>query len=204
MMRADSPQCVLTAAIRAAASASSPACVLDTRGAYLFANEAWLAIAAEHGTLRAESLVGSSVLDGLDGEDVRRSWQEALDDVLSGTAPSRSIAGEHNTTTLARLTSTRVEPIVSTHGVLGVVLVRSVVRERPISDLYVVSRRPGDAYEHVDGRVTQCPCCRRARDRADPTAWEIVPRWIAAPPPSARWITCDLCAELHLAPTRAA
>jgi hypothetical protein len=189
---------VLSAAVRLAASSSSPACILDGRGAYLFANDAWLAVIADRGTLRPEAVVGAAFLEHVEGDDLRQAWSEALRDVLSGTAPSRTIAGEHNTPTLARLTATRVEPIASAHGVLGLALARTVVRERPISELYVVSDRPDGAYAHEDGRVVQCPCCRRVRDRVEPASWEVVPRWIAAPPPSALGTTCDLCAELHL------
>lgn len=198
MMRSASPHSVLSAAIRLAATSSSPACILDVRGAYLFANDFWQVLEAERGLRRAESLVGAPFIERLDGDDLRAAWSRALQDVLSGTAASRSIAGEHNTTELARLTSTRIEPITSSNGVLGLVLVCTVVRERPVSDLYVVSHRPAAAYEDFEGRIAQCPCCRRARDRVDSSAWDIVPRWLAAPPPSARWITCDLCAELHL------
>jgi hypothetical protein len=202
-MRSASSHRVLSAALRLAATSSSPACILDVRGAYLFANELWNALEAERTLRRVESLVGASFIDRLDGDDLRAAWSDALEDVLSGAAASRSIAGEHNTLELARLTSTRVDPITSSSGVLGLVLVRTVVRERPISDLYVLSHRLDAAYEE-GGRIAQCPCCRRVRDRANPSAWELVPRWLAAPPSSARWVTCELCAELHLGLTQSA
>jgi hypothetical protein len=200
-MRSASSHCVLSAALRLAATSSSPACILDVRGAYLFANELWNALEAERSLRRVESLVGAPFIERLDGDDVRAVWSEALEDVLTGATASRSIAGEHNTLELARLTSTRIDPVTSSSGVLGVVLVRTVVRERHISDLYVVSHRLDAEYEE-GGRVAQCPCCRRVRHRADTSAWELVPRWLAAPPSSARWVTCDLCAELHLGLTR--
>lgn len=194
---------VLSSAIRLAATSSSPACILDVRCAYLFANDAWQMLEAARGALRPDSLVGAGFVEHLEGEDLRHAWLEALYDVLGGAA-SRSIAAEHNTPARARLTTTRIEPVASAHGVLGLVLVRTVVRERPLSELYVVSRRPDAAYVQPDGSITQCPCCRRARDRLDPSAWEIVPRWVAAPPPAARWTTCELCAELHLGRLRGA
>lgn len=195
---------VLSSAVRLAATTCSPACLLDARGTYLFANDAWQVLEAQRGALRPESLVGAGFVEHLEGEDLRHAWTEALHDVLSGGAASRAIAGEHNTSELARLTTTRIEPVAWAHGVLGLMLVRTVVRERPLSDLYVVSHRPDAAYVQADGSVTQCPCCRRARDRLDPSGWEIVPRWIAAPPPGTRWTTCDLCAELHLGRLRGA
>lgn len=198
MAQPASSHSVLSAAIRFAATSSSPACILDARGAYLFANDHWLSVIADRGTLRPESLVGAGFVEHLECDDLRQAWSEALREVLTGAAKSRSIAGEHNTPTLARLTATSVEPITSTFGILGLVLVRTIVRQRPISELYVVSDRPDGAYAEVDDPVMQCPCCLRVRDRLEPAVWDVVPRWIAAPPPSARWRTCELCAELHL------
>jgi hypothetical protein len=140
MVLPTSSHSLLSAAVRLAATSAAPACILDGRAAYLFANDPWRALEAERGTPRSEAIVGAAFVEHLDCDDVRQVWSEALRDVLSGAALSRSITSEHDTPTLARLTSTRVWPIASGgQGVAGLVLVRTVVRERPISDLHAVS-----------------------------------------------------------------
>lgn len=198
-MRSASHHNALSAAIRHVATSPSPACILDGHGAYLFANDAWQRASSGRGRAGdGEPLVGRPFLDGLENDDLRRVWAVALDHVLSGAAQRRVVTGEDNTAAVARLTSTRLEPISARQGVLGLVLVRTTARERPIADVYAVSCRDAAAYEDGDGRVALCPCCRRARDVASTSLWELVPRWVSAPPDSARWITCELCAELHL------
>jgi hypothetical protein len=134
-----SSESLLSAAVRLAATSPGPACILDGRGAYLFANDPWRVLEAERASVRPGASVGERFVESLDGEDLRQVWSEALDDVLSGAALSRSIASEHETATLARLTSTRVWPITSGGKVVGLVLVRTVVGERPVSDLFPVS-----------------------------------------------------------------
>ena len=88
-----------------------------------------------------------------------------------------------------------MEPLVAGDGIIGLVLQRAVVRERPVEEVYAVEDRGDEAYRGPDGAMARCPCCRRMRDGADPEHWEYVPRLVGEPAQAA---LCGLCAELHL------
>jgi hypothetical protein len=142
-------------------------------------------------------------LEHIHGVEVRQRHAALLERALRTRPPGpRHLThiGESNTPTRAALLSTRFEPVL-THGhePLGVAIVHSVVRDRPIEEVYEIIDRPIHAYRGADAQVTQCSCCRRLRDPADPERWDFVPALVAAAVPVAHAL-CELCGELHYGP----
>jgi hypothetical protein len=195
----DTPRDAISTAIRTAAASRSPACILDTDGAFLFVNEAWEQLPPEAGGPSAAGapLVGSSFLAREAQTAIRDAWRSALAAALSGRAEPRIVASEWNDGETARLLSTRVDPIAAPGAVLGVVLRRSVARERPVDEVYAIGDRAEEDYRDARGRIVQCACCRRVRDPADASRWEFVRRLALRPAEAARDL-CELCAELHV------
>jgi hypothetical protein len=104
---------------------------------------------------------------------------------------------ESNTPERAALLATRLEPVLAGgFEPVGVSIVHEVVRDRPIEEVYDLVDRPVEAYRDATGHVTQCACCRRARDPADAQRWDLVPALLASPVPVSHSL-CELCAELH-------
>jgi hypothetical protein len=193
-------QRALSSAIRSLSASRWPGCILDPRGVFLFVNDAWERLPPEAGgpLSRGEPLVGQRFAGGAASGAVRAAYASAIDDALANRGPRpRVVAGEWNDEETARLVSTRIDPLVAPDGVIGLVLQRTVVRERPVEEVYEVEDRGDEAYRGPDGRIEQCACCRRVRDAADPSRWDYVPRLAAAGVEPAG-ATCELCAELHL------
>jgi hypothetical protein len=198
-------QTAVSLAIRSLAAAPGPACLLDPSGSILFVNETWDRHAFANGGAPGclgSSLIATQWLDHIRGEEVRRGYAQLLDRALHLRAqrPQRVTQfGESNTATRAALVATHFEPVLAHGGdVIAVAIAHEVVRERAIEEVYDVSARPAESYCDGEGRVTQCSCCRRARDPAEPSRWDLVPALIAAPPRAATvHVLCELCAELH-------
>jgi hypothetical protein len=193
-------QHALSNAIRALSASRTPGCILDASGAFLFVNEPWERLPPEAGGQPASgaSLVGSAFVDSVSCPGVRDALSAAIRDALAARGPlPRVLPGEWNDAETARLVSTRIDPLLAADGIIGLVLQRTVVRERPIAEVYAVDDRGDAAYAGGDGRIAQCCCCRRVRDAADPARWEFVPRLAARPAESALEL-CELCAELHV------
>lgn len=204
-MRLAAHQNILATVIRGLASAKSPGCLLDSQGAFLFVNEAWDRHAVMNGgspQCLGAALIGTSWLDHIQGDEVRRIHAELLARALAARAPNpRPLiqVSESNTPTTAGLLSTRLEPVLQGGEALGVSIVHSTVRERPIEEVYDIVTRPADAYRDAQGEIVQCSCCRRVRDVAEPERWDFVPELLATPPRTLHAI-CELCAELHYRP----
>jgi hypothetical protein len=193
----------LTVAIRHISRERSPACLLDPGGSFLFVNDAWDHHALENGggpSCLGASLIGTRWLDHIRGEEVRRRHEELLARALRARPPRpRRVThvAESNTPTRAALISTRLEPVLVPCGeVVAVAIVHGVVRDRPIEEVYDLVDRPLDAYRDASGEVTQCSCCRRMRDPAEPERWDLLPALLASPQPVSHGL-CELCAELH-------
>jgi hypothetical protein len=192
-------QHALSTAIRSLAASRSPGCILDTAGAFLFVNEAWERLPPDAGGPPpcGTPLVGTPFAARLPDGPLRGACAAAVADVLASRGPApRVLAGEWNDAATARLVSTRIAPLVAGDGVIGVVLSRSIVRERPVEEVYEVGDRGDAAYRDAAGALVRCPCCRRVRDVADPERWDFVPR--LASDPAASSALCELCAELHV------
>jgi hypothetical protein len=192
-------QTALSTVIRTLAAERSPACLLDIQGMFLFVNEAWDRQATGAGT-ESSALIGTSWLDHIDGEELRRRNADLFARALKlrGASPRALVqVGEANTATTAALLSTRFEPVL-VHGsdAVAVSIVHTVVRERPIGDVYEVVHGPDERYRGARGEVTQCPCCRRLQDPSDPSRWVLVPELLSPAAPVAHTL-CELCAELH-------
>jgi hypothetical protein len=198
---ASSPhQSALSAAIRTLAASRVPGCILDGAGTFLFVNEAWENLPAEAGGPGGAGgpLVGTRFADTMPPGPFRGACAAAVDDVLAARGPSpRVLTSEWNDQRSARLVSTRLEPLVAGGDVIGLVLQRSIVRERPIGDVYELEDLGDDAYRDAVGSIAQCACCRRVRAEADPERWDFVPRLTARPRDAASAL-CPLCAELHV------
>lgn len=192
-------QSALSTAIRTLAASGSPGCILDVAGAFLFVNEAWQKLPPEAGGPPpcGTSLVGTPFAAVLPEGPLRGACAAAVDDALASRGASpRMLAGEWNDASTARLVSTRIEPLVAGDGVIGLVLQRAVVRERPVEEVYAIEDRGDEAYRGPTGDVVRCACCLRVRDVAEPERWDFVPRLTSVP--DATSALCELCAELHV------
>jgi hypothetical protein len=194
---------MLASVIRGLAAERSPACLLDPRGSFLFVNEAWDQHALANGGAEAcvgSSLIGTFWLNHIRGEQVRRLHAELLDQALRprGSRPRPLIqVGESNTPTTAALVSTRFAPVLTHAGEpIALGIVHSIVRERPVGEVYEMVERPADLYRDPAGQITQCSCCRRVRFWAEPEQWDFVPELLARPQ-AALFALCELCGELH-------
>jgi len=192
-------QNALAVAIRHLAAEKSPACLLDASGAFLFVNDAWEGRARESGS-GPGSLIGTPWLEHFPAGPVRCRHAALLEQTLHPAAPGprrHTQVAEANTPTCAALVSRRFEPVLANGAeAIGVAVVETVVRERPIEDVYDVADRPAEAYRDREGRFTRCPCCGRVRDPSDPERWDVVPALLAASGDGVAEL-CELCAELH-------
>jgi PAS fold len=200
-VRAHAHRNALASAIRTLAAEASPACLLDTRGTVVFVNEAWDRHAAANGgapRCLGASLIGTSWLDHIAGDEVKEHHARLLERALRPAArpPAVVHVAESNTPTTAALVSTRLAPVLDRGEPLAVSVVHSVVRERPIAEVYEVVHGSAEDYRGAGGELAQCSCCRRVRDPADASRWDLVPELLTSPP-RATHVLCELCAELH-------
>jgi hypothetical protein len=191
-------QTALSTAIRTLSASGSPGCILDVAGAFLFVNEAWEKLPPEAAGPPASGapLVGTPFAERFPEGPLRCACASAIGTALASRCGSQLLAGEWNDASTARLVSTRIEPLVAGDGVIGLVLSRAVVRERPVEEVYAVEDRGDEAYRLATGDVVRCACCRRVRDLHDLERWDFVPR--LAMEPRALTALCALCAELHV------
>jgi hypothetical protein len=195
----------LATVIRGLAAEKSPACLLDTRGIFLFVNDAWerhaLANGGAPGCL-GSTLVGTSWLEHIRGDEVRRLHSDLLERALRSRGPhARPViqVGESNTRSTAALVSTRFEVVPQDGSPLAIRIVHATLRERPIAEVYDLVEKPAGAYRDGGGEIVQCSCCRRVRDPAEPDRWDFVPALLAGPLAAAQTV-CDLCSQLHYVP----
>jgi hypothetical protein len=192
----------LAEVIRHLSAERSPACLLDQGGNFLFVNQAWDEGSPEIGAGPADGpLVGTSWLDRIQGDEVRRLHAEFLFRALKpvpGVRP-RPVTHvvERNTPTSAVLVQIRMEPVLLDGGPVAVAVTHTAVRERPIDQVYEPVDRPADDYRDPDGAVTQCACCRRVRDPREEDRWDLVAALVEAPPPGTVQGLCGMCRELH-------
>jgi hypothetical protein len=189
-------------AIRHLSAERSPACLLDAGGNFLFVNQAWGEGSPEIGAGPAEGpLVGTSWLDRIQGEEVRRVHAEFLFRALrpaSGARP-RPVTHvvERNTPTSAVLVQIRMEPVLADGGPVAVAITHTAVRERPIDQVYDPVDRPAGDYRGADGAITQCACCRRVRDPGQEDRWDLVASLVEQPASGTATGLCGMCRELH-------
>ena len=202
-MRTVDHHSAIATAIRNLAAEKSSACLLDAQGTFLFVNEAWDRHALANGgapSCLGASLIGTRWLEHVRGDEVREGLADLLSRVLREPGPRpRALLqmGECNTPTTAALLSTRLEPVLHDGEAVAVRILHTVVRERPIAEVYDVVHRPLDSYRAEDGQVAQCSCCRRVRDPAEPERWDLVPALLSEPLAEARQVLCGYGAELH-------
>jgi hypothetical protein len=189
-------QQALADVIRGLSASREAGCLLDAGGSFLFVNAAWQREAAAASGDDA-ALIGTRWLDGLRGEEVRRAHADLLARALAPPHPGGlTLVAEANTATRAALVSTRLDPVLHAGEPLAVRVVRTVVRDRPVDEVYDVIDRPPGAYRGPDGAVAQCPCCRRVRDPGEPERWDLVPALLELPV-AAHDELCELCRSLH-------
>jgi hypothetical protein len=191
----------LTTVLRQLSAATEPACLLDANGIFLFVNEAWERHALAHGApgCLASALVGTRWLDHVQGDEVRALHAALLERALRQRGPRATAVvqvSESNGPARAALLSTRLEPVLHGGEAAGVKLVHTLVRERPIEEVYDVVRAPPDGYRDAAGALTACSCCRRLRHPADAERWDFLPALLERPV-AAEQALCPLCRELH-------
>jgi len=185
--------------IRHLSAERSPACLIDAGGLFLFVNEAWDQGPESHSP--ATTLVGTSWLDGFQGEEIRRLHAELLFKALRpppGVRP-RPVTHvvEKNTPTSAVLVKIRMEPVVMEGGPVAVAITHTAVRERPIDEVYEPVERPADDFRDAAGAVTQCSCCGRFKDPREEDRWDLVPALVEQVPAGTVRSLCGMCRELH-------
>jgi hypothetical protein len=176
-----------------------PACVLDPEGSIVCVNEAWDRIAAaSKGPLAAE-VVGTRWSDHIEGAELRAWYEALLERVLHGGA-GESHRCDCNTPDRYRLFSSRFEPLRARRSAekVGVLILTSLIEEAPIGERYRLGTPDELRYLDPDGLVRQCSGCRRVRVTGpSPPVWELVPEYVATPPPDVSHGLCKLCREIH-------
>lgn len=185
-----------TAAIHELATRTDAAVLLDLEGTILFANDAWERHARITGAF-GQLAVGAHLLEGIQGEEPRKVFQELLDRVTRAPTRHLSITTECNGPDLARLVTTHLAPVVAGGQAIGLTMVVKIVRELPAAEVYPVIEGETDDYRTPARTLEQCCCCRRTRRPADPAEWDFVPALVAAPPDETIFAYCPLCHELH-------
>jgi hypothetical protein len=186
--------------IRSLSAERSPACLLDSAGQFLFANDAY-----EEEQRSAEPaggpLVGTSWLDRFQGEEVRRLHAEMLFRALCPPPGARSRPVKHvverNSPTSSVLVQVRMDPVLLEGGPMAVAVTHTAVRERPIAEVYEPVDRPPEEYRDPSGAVAQCACCRRIRDPREEDRWDLLPEAVSRPPAEVAHVLCGMCRELH-------
>lgn len=194
----------MAAAIRSLAAEAHPACLLDCQNIFLFVNQPWDRFAEENGGVPASlgaALIGTPWVDHLAGDDIRRYHEGLLARAMKsdGTRAHQLVqVSESNSATEARLVATRFDPVIARDGSepMGMVVVHSIVRVRPIEEVYQVTSGEERSYRDKEECIIQCSCCRRTREPAS-GGWDFVPALVQTPPQGIRWQLCDLCLELH-------
>jgi len=186
-----------TAAIHELSACADAAVLLDIEGSVLFANQGWERFSRLGGGFR-EAPVGTRLLDAIQGEELRQHLGLALARATQGPSPrALSLTMEGNEPDTARLVTLQISPVMAGTEPIGLTIVRRIVRELPVGEVYQVVEGTADDYRAPEGPVTQCCCCRRSRRPAAPEEWDFVPALVAAPPADTAFVYCPLCRELH-------
>ena len=194
---------ILSATRAILARESSSACLLDVRGIIRFVNPAWDRFASENGGAPGalgSAVVGTTFLDHVAGHEVRAHHARLLERALAGQGWSGVVQlGECNSPTEARLMAARFERVVAgpAEVPVGIAAVYTMLTTRPMAGVHPPVEAEAAAYRRPDGLLTQCACCRRVQDTADPERWDLVPRLVEAPALNVTHGLCDLCVQLY-------
>ncbi len=153
-------------------------------------NPAWLEFAATNGAprLASDCALGHAVMSAVPAP-LKKFY---LDGYASALSTGRCWLSGYQAPTPRRMQSwlQRVEPLASSDGLL--------VTHMLVSDLphQVAGHAPDPRrYRHPDGRLRQCATCRAFSPSGQPSEWELVPSWLALPPPRVSVELCFRCAE---------
>ncbi len=145
-------------------------------------------------------MVGTSWLDHVVGDEVRRLHARLLERALDGQGWGGVVqVGECNSPTEARLVVSRFERLLPERrgAPIGVAAVYTVLTTRPIAEAHATVVAPEAAYRKRDGLIAQCACCRRVQSPADPSRWDLVPELLRTRAQSVTHVLCRLCASLY-------
>lgn len=134
--------------------------------------------------------LGRSILDGMD-EPFRRLHRALHREALESGKPVTH-RYQCPTPSHSRELELRLHPL---RGALGLLAIHSVVWMEPHPTSGPTSE---DVYRNGDGLLVQCASCRRTL-RADRSAWDVVPTFIAASRPRTSHGLCPTCAPLYFA-----
>lgn len=179
---------------------TAPSCLLDSNGIIVAANRAWDEFARQNGaaaTLGSRSVVGTSWMEAISGDDPRKLAGEALAQALTdrpdeGDDPRGQTYRLHcNAPHVVRGLEARFVRLVLGDGTRMVLVTYTAMYESPLEG--------GD--ERIEplrdqgGLLFQCSGCRRVMDKGT-GQYRFVPELIARPAPHVSHTICGVCMDL--------
>jgi CheY-like chemotaxis protein len=157
---------------------------VEEDGQIFWANRQWFEAAAEHGAERVAVDLGINYFSVAPSETARRLRRLLAESLETG----RPFAYDYACPSPAHfyLFHLRGLPLQDRSALLSHSL--RVVHARPSA----VKGPDTSTYLHDGALLKMCANCRRLR-RADGSAWDWVPDWVAAPPANVSHGLCDLC-----------
>jgi hypothetical protein len=163
---------------------------IDPRGRIVWLNPGWYEFASRNGGQQVIERfgLGACYLDGISGS-LRDLFERALRRSLATREPFEH-SYECSSASLHRLHRLRVLPVVGA----GFLLEHSQICELPSSEVPALALPARYVDEH--GLVAQCSNCRKVR-RADRSAWDWVPEWVAQSPSGTTHGICEVCVGFY-------
>jgi hypothetical protein len=176
----------------------SPVYAIDRAGRVAYVNGAWDRVASEAGGPDSSTVVGSSWIEAIAGDELRAFYGDLFARVLARRAGERH-PGECNTPDRYRLFSNRYEPLACRgEEPSGLLVVTTLLEDAPVGERYPTAPLDERAYRQPSGLVLQCSGCRRVHVvGTSPRAWCFVPEYVALPPRQVTHGLCEVCRALH-------
>lgn len=163
--------------------------LLEASGAIAWVSAAWRAFGAANGAAPEAIATGVVYFDAIQGP-LRRWFVDAAARCLASGEPFE-LDYECSSPTTERRFRMRMLPVPEERALLVEHNLRLAAPHAP------GTANPFEgAYRDANGILVMCSNCRRAR-RADRSAWDWVPDWIAPIPPQVSHGLCVLCEQYY-------